>query len=409
MKWSAGRSTAGYPATGIGKDRDFCSWCCLKKAYLGWNLAGKSLMRQVILSGGSDQSALQRQVPGRHWAEARFQVFEQQAATCVRLLFQAQRIDAGGFRAGQAVFAKQGQEFAADQVFTRQPGGQVRDTQAGQGTGEQGFGVVGAHADALRAIGGATPVQFEAPGEDRRQAIPVQAVVFAEVSRMGRRATVFQVGRAGTGNTHDAGQRRGDQPGVDDMPGTQHQIDLTQVRALHVHEAVDQMQVHIQPRVDVQEVGDHRRQMPSTERRRRVHANQAFRRMAQGHRFRPCQLQLGDDAAARARRTPGRPGVGSTAWVLRWNKRLPTELSRLSIRRATAEGVSGWRRAAAEKLPVSSTSRNRLSWSVRICGFIGRRLCGIGTAIVRCCAYPRQNGLRSMQGLGLWSNAWCWI
>ncbi|KWV85146.1 hypothetical protein PFLmoz3_05090 [Pseudomonas fluorescens] len=112
----------------------------------------------------------------------------------------------------------------------------------------------------------------------------------------------------------------------------------------------------------------------------------------------------------RARSAKARPAeVGTTAWVLRWNRRLPTEFSRLSIRRATAEGVSGWRRAAAEKLPASSTSRNRLSWSVKVLGFMARRLCEIGTAIVRCCAFPRQSRLRSMQSLELRSSERCGI
>jgi hypothetical protein len=34
---------------------------------------------------------------------------------------------------------------------------------------------------------------------------------------------------------------------------------------------------------------------------------------------------------------------------------------------------------------------------------MGVRLCEIGTAIVRCCAFPRYSRLRSMQGLGFWS------
>ena len=50
--------------------------------------------------------------------------------------------------------------------------------------------------------------------------------------------------------------------------------------------------------------------------------------------------------------TWGLQAIGISLWPL------PTALSRLSMRRATAEGVSGWRREAAEKLPLSSTSRN---------------------------------------------------
>ncbi|MNE37019.1 hypothetical protein D3C80_1308570 [compost metagenome] len=98
-------------------------------------------------------------------------------------------------------------------------------------------------------------------------------------------------------------------------------------------------------------------------------------------RIRPSGALLSDTASARARRSSSMmrlarsakalpAGVARTAWVLRVNRRLPTAFSRLSMRRATADGVSGWRRAAAEKLPVSSTSRNRLNWSVRVSGLM---------------------------------------
>ncbi|MNI66266.1 hypothetical protein D3C73_1218190 [compost metagenome] len=85
-------------------------------------------------------------------------------------------------------------------------------------------------------------------------------------------------------------------------------------------------------------------------------------------RIRPSGALLMDAASARARRNSltirrarsanaSPAGVARTAWVLRTNNWLPRAFSRLSMRLATAEGVSGWRREAAEKLPVSSTSR----------------------------------------------------
>ena len=119
--------------------------------------------------------------------------------------------------------------------------------------------------------------------------------MLAQFARVGRGATAFQVGRTGAGDAHDTGQGRGDQPCIDDMPGAQHQVDLAQVRALHIDKAVDQMQVHIQSGVNVQEVGNHRRQVPATERCRCIHANQPFRRMTQGSGLCPCQLQLADN------------------------------------------------------------------------------------------------------------------
>ncbi|MCY1441771.1 hypothetical protein D9M71_581050 [compost metagenome] len=79
------------------------------------------------------------------------------------------------------------------------------------------------------------------------------------------------------------------------MPGAQHQIDLAEVQALHVDEAVDQVQLHIEPGVEHQEIGNHRCQVPATKGCRRIDTNQAFRRAAQGHRLGPGQAQFGDD------------------------------------------------------------------------------------------------------------------
>jgi len=166
----------------------------------------------------------------------------------------------------------------------------VGNPKSGQRPGEQGFGVVGAHANALRAVGGLAAIQFKSPGEHRRQAFPVQAVVFVQLAGMGRGTTAFQVGRAGAGDAHDTGQGRGDQPGIDDMPGPQYQVDFAQMLALHVDKAVDQVQVYVEARVHVKKVSNGRRQVPSTEGSRRVHADQPFRRMAQRHRFGPRQL-----------------------------------------------------------------------------------------------------------------------
>lgn len=109
---------------------------------------------------------------------------------------------------------------------------------------------------------------------------------------------------------------------------------------MQVDEAVDQAQLHVQARVGHQEVGNRRRQVAAAECGGGIDADQALGRIAQRHRFGAGQAQFFDDA-------PGPfgnawpAGVARTAWVLRVNRRLPTAFSRLSMRRATADGVSG--------------------------------------------------------------------
>ena len=79
------------------------------------------------------------------------------------------------------------------------------------------------------------------------------------------------------------------------MPGAQHQVDLAQVGALHVDEAVDQVQLHIQARVTGEEVGNRRCQMSATESRWRVNPDQPLGSVAQGHGLGAGQAQFGDD------------------------------------------------------------------------------------------------------------------
>jgi hypothetical protein len=105
--------------------------------------------------------------------------------------------------------------------------------------------------------------------------------MFWQFLRAARHTALFQVGRAGAGNAHHVGQGCRYQAGIGQWPGTQHQIDFAQVRAMQVDEAVDQAQLNIQAWVGHQEISDCRRQMTASERGGRINANQAFRRVAQ--------------------------------------------------------------------------------------------------------------------------------
>src|SRR3546814_16930708 len=59
--------------------------------------------------------------------------------------------------------------------------------------------------------------------------------------------------------------RCGDQTGVGQRADAQHQIDLTQVLAVQVDEAVDQTQLDIDSRIGLEKFGQGRRQMTATE------------------------------------------------------------------------------------------------------------------------------------------------
>ncbi|MNI52463.1 hypothetical protein D3C73_1072460 [compost metagenome] len=168
------------------------------------------------------------------------------------------------------------------------------DAQAGQCAVDQRFGIVGAHAHARRPMQLHLAIPFEAPGEGRGQAGPVETVMFDQLRRIFRHAAALQVVGAGAGDTHHARQRRGHQPRIGQLPGAQHQVDLAQVQALHVDKTVDQLQLHVEAGIKQQEIGNHRCEMSPPERSRCVNTNQAFRSTAQGHRFGPGQAQFGD-------------------------------------------------------------------------------------------------------------------
>ncbi|MCY1419751.1 hypothetical protein D9M71_353470 [compost metagenome] len=140
------------------------------------------------------------------------------------------------------------------------------------------------------------PGHVEAPGERRRQAVPVQAVVPGQFAGADRYAAAGQVGGAGAGDAYHVGQRRGHQPGVGQGAGAQHQVDLAEVAAVQVDEAVDQAQLHVQAWVGHQEIGDGRGQVAAAERGGGVDADQAFGGVAQRHGFGPGQAQFLDDA-----------------------------------------------------------------------------------------------------------------
>ncbi|MNF80421.1 hypothetical protein D3C84_626660 [compost metagenome] len=139
-------------------------------------------------------------------------------------------------------------------------------------------------------------IPFEAPRERWGQARPVETVMLDQLRRIIRHAAALQVVGAGAGNAHHARQRRGHQPGIGQLPGTQYQIDLAQVQALHIDEAVDQLQLHVEAGIEQQKIGNHRCQVAPSEGGRSINANQAFRRTAQGHRLGPGQAQFGDNS-----------------------------------------------------------------------------------------------------------------
>ncbi|MCY1441803.1 hypothetical protein D9M71_581390 [compost metagenome] len=145
--------------------------------------------------------------------------------------------------------------------------------QAGEGAEQQGFGIVGGHAHARGAVQAGLPGHTEAPGERRRQAVPVQPVMPGQFAGAGGDAAAGQVGGAGAGNAHHVGERCGDQTGVGQRAGAQHQVDLAQVAALQVDKAVDQPQLHVQARVGHQEVGNGRGQVAAAKRGRGVDAD----------------------------------------------------------------------------------------------------------------------------------------
>ncbi|MNQ50441.1 hypothetical protein D3C85_643860 [compost metagenome] len=131
-----------------------------------------------------------------------------------------------------------------------------------------------------------------------------------QLPRMAGCTATLEVGRAGAGNPHHAGQRGGDHACVCHLPGAQYQIDLAQVRAVHVDEAVDQVQLHVQPGVQPQEIGDHRCQVPSSEGSGRVDPDQAFRRAAHGCGLGAGQAQFADDPPCPlGKRQPGGRGT----------------------------------------------------------------------------------------------------
>ncbi|MNI33546.1 hypothetical protein D3C73_875030 [compost metagenome] len=164
--------------------------------------------------------------------------------------------------------------------------------QTGERAAHQRLGIIGAHADACRAMQMQLSISLEAPGEWRGQAIPVEPVVFDQLRRVSRHATTFQVVGAGARNTHHARQWCGDKAGIGHLSGTQHQIDLAQVQPLHVDKAVDQVQLYVEAGVEHQKIGNHRRQVSTPECGGGIDADQAFRRAAQGHSFGAGQLQL---------------------------------------------------------------------------------------------------------------------
>ncbi|MNP20040.1 hypothetical protein D3C76_1125970 [compost metagenome] len=120
--------------------------------------------------------------------------------------------------------------------------------------------------------------------------------MLGQLRRAGGNPAGRQVSRAGTGNTHHVGQGRGHQTGIGQGTCAQHQIDFAQVRAVQVDKAVDQAQLHIEPGVGHQKVGDGRSQMAAAERCRRVDADQALRGIAQRHCLGARQAQFFDDA-----------------------------------------------------------------------------------------------------------------
>src|SRR5690606_31869586 len=120
-------------------------------------------------------------------------------------------------------------------------------------------------------------------------------------------------------------------------------------------------------------------------------------------RMQPSGAPLRETASARAWRSSSRirfarcakaspAGVARTAWVVRRNRVLPRAFSRLSMRRATADGVSGWRRAAAEKLPHSSTSRKIASWWVSWSGFIAGAFANYAKPLCAVSHFPASGG-----------------
>src|SRR3990167_588644 len=249
------------------------------------------------------QAALQGQVPGRCRAEAGLEEFQQQAAARTGFALQAQGVDAAGFRRRQAGFAEQWQQFAAQQVIADQPGRQVGDAQAGEGAEQQGFGVVGGHAQAFRSADLQLAVDLEAPGVGWRQAVPVEAVVLDQCAGRTRHDAPRQVTRAGADHPHQRREGGGDQAGVGQRADAQHQVDFAEVGAVQVDEAVDQAQLYIQPRIGDEKFGNRRCQVAPAEWRWRVDADQALWRAAQRYGLGTGQVQLREDA-------PGALGKG---------------------------------------------------------------------------------------------------
>ena len=169
--------------------------------------------------------------------------------------------------------------------------------------------------------------------------------------------------------------------------GDCYQVNLAQVRALHIHKAVDQVQVHVQPRIHIEEVGDHRRQVPAPKRCRRIHSDQALRRMAQGHRFGPRQLQFTDNPSrplGKCQPSRGRHhGVGAALEQAAAHgvfQAVDTPRHRRGRQGMAARG--GGKAAAFQYIEEQA---QLVGQGIRV---HGKCLCEIGTAIVRCCAFP---------------------